>query len=272
MKYQHSDESQLEAVGKKFSCYSLVPLKISKQCSSRAKLLSFVFIFQFSLSMVAGNEFETSIVSHTGSKATLPCSGREHFTNSDLSWRLPGKNLGSSVDRATGNLILREIQLADAGTYVCVADDNIRVATVQLIVKEVPSITDYDSVTTHPFYIQEERNSHRESEQPDRARLQGSQNVAQYGRMLAVTVAVSILAFVTLGSGIALLLMNRRRNHMLLVSPDHESPGEEESLELVPHITLNPSFNIDMLEHCAPDFEQNSEHAFLVGEPSGRER
>ena len=76
---------------------------------------------------------------------------------------------------------------------------------------------------------------------------------------------------------------------MLLVSPDHESPGEEESLELVPHITLNPSFNIDMLEHCAPDFEQNryisydvsnyqlhcfalSEHAFLVGEPSGRER
>ena len=43
-----------------------------------------------------------------------------------------------------------------------------------------------------------------------------------------------------------------------------ESPDEDESLELVPNITLNPSFNIDMLEHIAPDYTENSEHAFLV--------
>ena len=43
-----------------------------------------------------------------------------------------------------------------------------------------------------------------------------------------------------------------------------ESPDEDESLELVPNITLNPSFNIDMLEHIMPEYSESSEHAFLV--------
>ena len=47
-----------------------------------------------------------------------------------------------------------------------------------------------------------------------------------------------------------------------------ESPDEDESLELVPNITLNPSFNIDMLEHIAPEYTENSEHAFLVRDDS----
>ena len=35
---------------------------------------------------------------------------------------------------------------------------------------------------------------------------------------------------------------------------DHqETVVGEESLELVPHITLNPSFNIDMLEHIGEE-------------------
>jgi hypothetical protein len=32
---------------------------------------------------------------------------------------------------------------------------------------------------------------------------------------------------------------------------------DEESLELVPHITLNPSFNIEMLEHISPDYNES---------------
>ena len=36
-----------------------------------------------------------------------------------------------------------------------------------------------------------------------------------------------------------------------------QSPGEDESLELVPNITLNPSFNIDMLEHIEPEFNES---------------
>jgi len=94
---------------------------------------------------------------------------------------------------------------------------------------------------------------------------------AGYGRVLAMSIAVSVVALATLGSGIALLMI-RHRGHAQPVRPLQESPGEDESLELVPHITLNPSFNIDMLEHIAPDFNENSEHAFLVGSPTGKER
>jgi len=99
--------------------------------------------------------------------------------------------------------------------------------------------------------------------------LQGSQS--GYGRVLAMSIAVSVIALATLGSGIALLMI-RHRGQAQPIRPLQESPGEDESLELVPHITLNPSFNIDMLEHIAPDLNENSEHAFLVGSPTGRER
>ena len=75
-------------------------------------------------------------------------------------------------------------------------------------------------------------------------------------RVLAMSIAVSVVALATLGSGIALLMI-RHRGHAQPVRPLQESPGEDESLELVPHITLNPSFNIDMLEHIAPDFNEN---------------
>ena len=41
---------------------------------------------------------------------------------------------------------------------------------------------------------------------------------------------------------------------MLILIADHqETLVGEESLELVPHITLNPSFNIDMLEHIGEE-------------------
>ena len=48
----------------------------------------------------------------------------------------------------------------------------------------------------------------------------------------------------------------------IFVSP--ESPGEEEQLELVPHITLNPSFNIDMLEHLEPDLNATRWNKYLT--------
>lgn len=81
-----------------------------------------------------------------------------------------------------------------------------------------------------------------------------------YGRLLVICLAVSLVGLATLGSGIALLLV--RRGSQVPSRPLQESPAEEEALELVPHITLNPSFNIDMLEHLGE--EESSEHAFLV--------
>ena len=103
--------------------------------------------------------------------------------------------------------------------------------------------------------------------------------------MLGISTAVSIFALVTLISAIVLIFLRHRsrgkqqtelkvniifdtmkifknKNEM------QESPDEDESLELVPNITLNPSFNIDMLEHIVPEYTENSEHAFLVRDDS----
>ena len=108
-----------------------------------------------------------------------------------------------------------------------------------------------------------------------------------YGRLLAVCLSVSLLALLTLGSGIALLMVRRgtqvpaRPLQVRQVpGPAHMSPQDqedkEEALELVPNITLNPSFNIDMLEHVGEEESRYtphcahlswtlcSEHAFLV--------
>lgn len=82
-----------------------------------------------------------------------------------------------------------------------------------------------------------------------------------YGRVLAICLSVSLLGLVTVGSGIALLTI-RKGSSTPPPRPLQETVVGEESLELVPHITLNPSFNIDMLEHIGE--EDSSEHAFLV--------
>ena len=80
--------------------------------------------------------------------------------------------------------------------------------------------------------------------------------------------------------------VDRHFTNNFTLSSVQDSPGEDESLELVPNITLNPSFNIDMLEHIEPEFHESrwgfesrcsryffmmlsylffSEQAFLVG-------
>ena len=82
-------------------------------------------------------------------------------------------------------------------------------------------------------------------------------------RVLGISTAVSVFSMVTLISAIVLLSI-RHRSHGKQPTELKESPDEDESLELVPNITLNPSFNIDMLEHIGPEYCENSEHAFLV--------
>ena len=80
---------------------------------------------------------------------------------------------------------------------------------------------------------------------------------------MGISTAVSVFSLVTLISAIVLLSI-RHRSHGKQPTELKESPDEDESLELVPNITLNPSFNIDMLEHIGPEDCENSEHAFLV--------
>lgn len=67
---------------------------------------------------------------------------------------------------------------------------------------------------------------------------------------LTISVVVASIA-VLLGLGISLLLLrNCNRSSRRLMN---NAEASEEAMELVPHITLNPSFNIDMLEHIEPD-------------------
>ena len=42
-----------------------------------------------------------------------------------------------------------------------------------------------------------------------------------------------------------------------------QASTEEEVLELVPHITLNPSFNIDMLEYIEAEVSPTGKKYFL---------
>ena len=60
-------------------------------------------------------------------------------------------------------------------------------------------------------------------------------------RVLSISTAVSVFGLVTIISAIVLLAI-RHRSHGKQPTELKESPDEDESLELVPNITLNPSF------------------------------
>ena len=90
-------------------------------------------------------------------------------------------------------------------------------------------------------------------------------------KMAMVGITVFVVTFAVIGFGISLLLI---RNCDKGRRSGHSSSGcdatEEEAMELVPHITLNPSFNIDMLE-----FEQGEDRSDAIAnqiEEAARER
>ena len=94
----------------------------------------------------------------------------------------------------------------------------------------------------------------------DRGQREGGGEQESAFKLAMVGVTVFVVTFGVIGFGISLLLIrncdNGRRS-------GHSSSGcdatEEEAMELVPHITLNPSFNIDMLE-----FEQGEDRADAI--------
>ena len=79
-------------------------------------------------------------------------------------------------------------------------------------------------------------------------------------KMAILGISVFVVTFAIIGFGISLLLI---RNCDKGRRSGHSSSGcdstEEEAMELVPHITLNPSFNIDMLE-----FEQGEDRSDAI--------
>jgi len=94
-----------------------------------------------------------------------------------------------------------------------------------------------------------------------------------------VVVGVFVVTFVVIGLGISLLLIRgcdcaklasagQRRGAAAVGSvvgaaaaAGSSESTEEEAMELVPHITLNPSFNIDMLEYFEASASSSPAHA-----------
>jgi len=187
------------------------------------------------VSRVAGAEMpHDTLVTHLGQNVTLPCHGSDQVV-------FQGGH-ASQLRRDGTNFVILEAEPEDEGTYNCYSNNSL-VAKVDLI------LTITDNV---PF---PESNSAQQNTEDN--------SDSDYLRVLGVSTAISIIALVTLVSGIGLLLV-KHRSHKKQVQHLKDSPGEDESLELVPNITLNPSFNIDMLEHIEAEYNESSEHVFLV--------
>jgi hypothetical protein len=183
-----------------------------------------------------------------GSSVILPCETNSSSIN-DITWRSEGKHHSVRLSASGHQFVISNFTLEDQGKYVCFYK-NVSVDEVEVKVLGQESQSQLDS-------------SLKSDSEDDLAD-------SHYLRVLGISTAVSIFALVTLISAIVLIFL-RQRSQGKQPTELKESPDEDESLELVPNITLNPSFNIDMLEHIVPDYTENtenSEHAFLVREDS----
>lgn len=179
-----------------------------------------------------------------GSDVILPCDTNSSSL-SDINWRKEGRHQHPGAVSPSGQFVISNFTLQDQGNYTCFYK-NVKVDEVEVRV---------------PYFKGESQsqtglNSSSKQSEDDFAD-------DHYLRVLSISTAVSVFALVTLISAIVLISI-RHRSQGKQPTELKESPDEDESLELVPNITLNPSFNIDMLEHIGPEYSENSEHAFLV--------
>jgi len=199
----------------------------------------FIIVLYQCFSWVSGDVYVRTV--SLGSRVILPC-----HTNSssikDITWRWEGKHRHLGSVSTSGQFVIQNFTLEHQGKYSCFD-------------REVP----VDEFEVRVPYSQEESQSvFNSSSQSDQQFDQ-----AHYLRVLSISTAVSVFGLVTIISAIVLLAI-RHRSHGKQPTELKESLDEDESLELVPNITLNPSFNIDMLEHIVPEYTESSDHAFLV--------
>lgn len=219
----------------------LVTEKIAKK-KRRKRFLEGWFLFfvlhQF-LGCVLGEISRSTIAAKVGD--TIRLSELCHINSavsSQIYWAKEGKSNVSHLTK-DGEFLVNNATLEDAGMYICHSEDHILCQIDLIITNNVP----YQESNSAQF---------------------SSQDNSNYLRVLGISTAISIFALATLVSGIALLLF---RNRAARKQQHKDDPGEDESLELVPNITLNPSFNIDMLEHIEAEYNETSEHTFLVESP-----
>jgi len=147
-----------------------------------------------------------------------------------------GRHLHHLAQGDQGGFVVSNATQADEGSYLCYHNGSV-VGEVELLVSTAVPLWEADSAQISA-----------DAEEAD----------SDYLRVLGISTAISVFSLVTLVSGIALLLVRHRASRLRKQGQQlKDSPGEDESLELVPNITLNPSFNIDMLEHIEPEFHES---------------
>ena len=82
-------------------------------------------------------------------------------------------------------------------------------------------------------------------------------------RISIIVITVILVTFAILGLGISLVVFRscgcRKTSGIRHDGITCEAIEDEEAMELVPHITLNPSFNIDMLEYIEAEESPTSD-------------
>ena len=82
-------------------------------------------------------------------------------------------------------------------------------------------------------------------------------------RISIIVITVILVTFAILGLGISLVVFRscgcRKTSGIRHDGITCEATEDEEAMELVPHITLNPSFNIDMLEYIEAEESPTSD-------------
>jgi len=203
-----------------------------RRCRKRNDLwwwLNLLVLSECLVSHVAGVEVsQHTLAAHLGHNVTLPCVGSDQVV-------FQGGHASQLITDGT-HFIIQEAAEEDQGTYYCYSNNSV-VAKVDLILTENVPLLESNSAQPN-----DEDNSD-----------------SNYLRVLGISTAISIFVLVTLVSGIGLLV--KQRSHKKQIQHLKDSPGEDESLELVPNITLNPSFNIDMLEHIETEYNETSGHS-----------
>lgn len=184
-----------------------------------------------------------------------------HSVYALVTWTLPGDG-GYPVDKLVLAYRTEQIENSSSqssGEWLFIDDIHAN-ATSLTVYHLVPNTTYYFRMFAvnrlgpgHNVSVQADTKYDRSEIDEAKHLEQDEEDSAMYMKITVITVIVVLVTFAILGLGISLLLLRNcgkcKNGRNDLSCELIQEATEEEVMELVPHITLNPSFNIDMLEY-----------------------